>query len=222
MEEVTRREGRTVCFVSHNLAAVHRLCDRSLLLREGRLVASGTPEAVADEYRTGDHRGARPRSWIPLRNVVRRGSGRCEVREIWYSGTHEETAFLPFTDGGLEVRLSIAAERAMATRSVAVAIYDSYGTKLVNADTVRLGAARTLEAGTNVLRFTLDSLHLNPGRYILGVRVTDEAGKEVDFIESALPIEVADPPGPVRPRPDWDGSVSCDFDVAWGREPDRR
>ena len=37
MEEVSGR-GRTVLFVSHNMASVKRLCDSTLLLDEGRLV----------------------------------------------------------------------------------------------------------------------------------------------------------------------------------------
>jgi len=46
MQDVTH-EGRTVIFVSHNLAAVRSLCPRSLVLEEGHLVFDGdTPSAV--------------------------------------------------------------------------------------------------------------------------------------------------------------------------------
>jgi lipopolysaccharide transport system ATP-binding protein len=47
MQDVTR-QGRTVVFVSHNLAAVRSLCSRALLLAKGRLLFDGgTDEAVA-------------------------------------------------------------------------------------------------------------------------------------------------------------------------------
>jgi len=42
--------GRTVLFVSHNLAAVKSLCTRAILLSKGRLVDSGTPEEIIDTY----------------------------------------------------------------------------------------------------------------------------------------------------------------------------
>jgi ABC-type polysaccharide/polyol phosphate transport system ATPase subunit len=45
-----RRNGRTVVFISHDLAAVYRLCDRALLLNHGRVVAEGPPRKVIDEY----------------------------------------------------------------------------------------------------------------------------------------------------------------------------
>jgi lipopolysaccharide transport system ATP-binding protein len=40
MENVSRKEGRTVIFVSHNLAAVRSLCSRGIFLREGQVVAN--------------------------------------------------------------------------------------------------------------------------------------------------------------------------------------
>ena len=43
-------EGRTVLFVSHNLPAVSRLCDRALLLDAGRIVAQGSVEEVVGVY----------------------------------------------------------------------------------------------------------------------------------------------------------------------------
>jgi homopolymeric O-antigen transport system ATP-binding protein len=42
--------GRTVLFVSHNMAAITRLCSRAILLREGRVVADGRVDTVVGEY----------------------------------------------------------------------------------------------------------------------------------------------------------------------------
>jgi lipopolysaccharide transport system ATP-binding protein len=42
--------GRTVLFVSHNMEAVSRLCDRAILLDEGRIVRDGKSEEVVAEY----------------------------------------------------------------------------------------------------------------------------------------------------------------------------
>jgi lipopolysaccharide transport system ATP-binding protein len=44
------RSGRTVFFVSHNMAAVSELCTRCLLLRSGRLVCDDVPEAAIQHY----------------------------------------------------------------------------------------------------------------------------------------------------------------------------
>jgi lipopolysaccharide transport system ATP-binding protein len=43
-------EGRTVLFVSHNMAAISSLCTRALLIDAGRLEHSGQPQSVIEEY----------------------------------------------------------------------------------------------------------------------------------------------------------------------------
>ena len=46
-----RAEGKTIVFVSHSLDSVKELCQRSMLLHEGRIAAEGDTETVIDEYR---------------------------------------------------------------------------------------------------------------------------------------------------------------------------
>lgn len=43
-------QGRTVLFVSHNLASVKTLCNRALLLSEGRIIKTGEVDEVASQY----------------------------------------------------------------------------------------------------------------------------------------------------------------------------
>src|SRR5260370_22739115 len=50
MQHASTSEGRTVLFVSHNLAAVQALCSRAILLDNGRLVGDGTTDDVVDQY----------------------------------------------------------------------------------------------------------------------------------------------------------------------------
>ncbi len=49
MDEVARG-GRTVLFVSHNMAAVENLCSRGLMIDRGRLVMDGPVSEVIDHY----------------------------------------------------------------------------------------------------------------------------------------------------------------------------
>ena len=46
----SRRSGRTVLFVSHNMAAVESLCDRAMWLEGGRCVGIGAPGEIAARY----------------------------------------------------------------------------------------------------------------------------------------------------------------------------
>ncbi len=49
--ERLRREGRTILLVTHDMRAVERLCDRAMLLHEGRVREIGEPAEIAQRYR---------------------------------------------------------------------------------------------------------------------------------------------------------------------------
>jgi len=50
MDEVSRREGRTVLFVSHNMAAVRSLCETAIMLESGRIAQIGPVEKTIRSY----------------------------------------------------------------------------------------------------------------------------------------------------------------------------
>lgn len=50
MNDVSKGEGRTVLFVSHNLDAVKKLCNKGLLLHHGQLIHDGNIDATLDSY----------------------------------------------------------------------------------------------------------------------------------------------------------------------------
>ncbi len=50
MDYVSRGEGRTILFVSHNMNAIQKLCTRVLLLNEGKIVHQGKTEEIISLY----------------------------------------------------------------------------------------------------------------------------------------------------------------------------
>jgi ABC-type polysaccharide/polyol phosphate transport system ATPase subunit len=89
-----RDEGRTIIFVTHDMSAVHRFCQRAMLLERGEVVGIGEPAHIAEQY-------------LAL-NFASRGEGKVQVadgtasrsdavlREVWFEdefGLNQE--FLP-------------------------------------------------------------------------------------------------------------------------------
>jgi lipopolysaccharide transport system ATP-binding protein len=62
MQEVGQ-QGRTVLFVSHNMQAVTRLCERAILLYEGGIVKDGPAHKVVSAYLTSDLGVTGAREW---------------------------------------------------------------------------------------------------------------------------------------------------------------
>jgi lipopolysaccharide transport system ATP-binding protein len=53
MSEISATRGRTVLFVSHNLGTIGALCNKSVLLRAGRVVSIGPTHRVVEDYLSG-------------------------------------------------------------------------------------------------------------------------------------------------------------------------
>lgn len=62
MEDVGKR-GRTVLFVSHDMAAITRLCNRVILLEEGKIAKDSSPEQVVSHYLTSGYGTMAERRW---------------------------------------------------------------------------------------------------------------------------------------------------------------
>jgi lipopolysaccharide transport system ATP-binding protein len=93
MEDVAR-EGRTVLFVSHNMAAVENLCQRGIVLDEGRIVYIGqTKEAISYYLNSLAQIGS-----TPLRfRTDRRGTGELRVVNIEVRDGKEALRRLPLS-----------------------------------------------------------------------------------------------------------------------------
>lgn len=213
MDDVARA-GRTVLFVSHNMSAVQRLCDRSVMLDGGRMVAEGpTPDVVARYLAVSTHT-ALPADWVDLSSAARTGTGRARFTELWYTSLKERLGFKPYSGGPVEFALKIASDSDRSVGSLAVTIYDQHGTKLVNADTISLGQVVALRQGQTIVRLRLEELHLNPGVYVVGLWLASPGADVFDYIKSAIKIEVVgveQGAGHFGARATDDGAVVCSF-----------
>ncbi len=50
LEDYRRERGATILLASHNMGEVERLCDRVIMLKQGRIVDDGSPAALLDRY----------------------------------------------------------------------------------------------------------------------------------------------------------------------------
>ena len=63
MQDVSRGEGRTVLFVSHNMTSIKSLCKRGVILRNGMLVDDGDVDTVVTHYLRGDSKVDNFKTW---------------------------------------------------------------------------------------------------------------------------------------------------------------
>jgi len=177
--------GGTIVFVSHDAQAVERLCDRAVLLRQGKVAFDGeTREAIA-EYRrllaadaNPDELGAGLREW---------GSGEARIESVELLDRDGE-ARLQFAAGEpVTVRLVLAAEPGIPAPRVSLELRDDGGLVLGSAahDTAELGWVA--DGARRELRLAFDRLPLADGRFHLRVALVDAAqGRLLHSLDDAL------------------------------------
>jgi lipopolysaccharide transport system ATP-binding protein len=214
MQDVSKDEGRTVLFVSHNSDAIQRLCLTCLMMDRGKAIDYGSTAQVMSRYLSGNSFKAVAKQWFDVSEVARNsGNQKARFVAIQYNSLNEALSFNPYPDGPLEFLLEIESDAVRSVGSLAVAIYDQTGSILVNADTLAIGQIVNLDKGRNLVRLKIEAIHLKPGTYIVGLWLADPlSGSPFDYIESAFEIEIVDTGiDDLGIRPQGDGVVTCPF-----------
>ena len=85
-------EGRTVLFVSHNMAAITNLCNRAILLSNGKVVADGQPSDVVQKYISMGEKSVGEVVWPDLDKAPGNKIVRLHSVRILQSGIKESTS----------------------------------------------------------------------------------------------------------------------------------
>lgn len=214
IEDVSRSDGRTVLFVSHNMDAVQRLCSRTILLENGRIVSEGETAGVVSKYLAREKTVSSARAWIDLSSVDREGSGVVRTTRVRYWSDLDQVGARPYPDGPLTVSLTLAATAPCTISSLAIGLYDVQGTKLVNADIAAVGRSLQLHPGEHEITLRIPELHLNPGVYLMGFWLAGPLGAVYDYVAAGLELEVvAYQTGGLQRAPADDGKVTCHLEV---------
>jgi lipopolysaccharide transport system ATP-binding protein len=181
------RSGRTVLFVSHNIAALAALTTRCVLLQGGRVATVGNTRQVIDRYlEVGG--GTQP--------LWRRGEGAggaAVIRQIRALNAAGEPAGRfpadePFT---LEFTCEFA-EPVQAQLAFRLNADRDCATVFTTALDDPTGRDRRFPAGPYTARCTVPAHLVRPGHYHLLAALNNFRGPQFDLVERALSFEVTD------------------------------
>lgn len=211
------REGRTVLFVSHNMSAILRLTEETLLLEKGQLALRAPTTEAVDYYMASSFSKTGERRWdadeipsqaAPFKPISFRvcdNSGRVVDTVRSTDPVHLEVEYLLDAEiTGLRVGFYMMTARGEY-------VFTSFDTD----DPEKFEEFGSRPSGYYVSRCTIPADLLNEGRYILGVNASSFRVKRYFYDEYALTIIVdgSGAPGtqwaevrqgPVRPRLNWE------------------
>jgi len=205
MQDVAH-DGRTVLFVSHNMAAVRGLCASALLLDEGRLAMTGRSEHAVAKYMS-----TRQTESVDLSSVRRSGTG--EIRLVQASSA--KWNYLPDEPKTILYRIQRKSEFTSPVYLSAL-IVDGLGHQVAQFDS-RLYGFLVYPCESFVGALTIRSPWLKPGTYYVNLYICS-AGV-IDCVEAAVRFDVAEVlPYPSTTTPDatQSGLVLSEFE--WSGE----
>jgi lipopolysaccharide transport system ATP-binding protein len=178
--------GRTVLFVSHNLGAIRRLCERALLFEGGRLTADGPPADVISAYMAA----ALPDQTVGYVDIPdeapRLGTAEARLRRVSLTALDGS----PLGSLHLDQRFRVGAEfevlEGIDDVVVELGISSLAGDRVVTVNSIdRERPPVRLDAGRQEISAELDA-SLLPGEFAIDVAIHRTDGNTIDFVQGAL------------------------------------
>ena len=189
-----RSSGRTVLFVSHNLAAVENLCSRGIWIDAGKILMDGAAKDVIASY-MGSFVGERV-SGSDLSGAENRlGSGEIRYARLEYMSPDGTPCAITRSGEGVVLRFHYHAEKTIRDPSFGFRLFTEMGTLITECGHWMHGIhIPKVGPGDGYIDLEIDSLNLVPGQYSLSLWITGQGGKPIydGDVRASLDVEVSD------------------------------
>jgi lipopolysaccharide transport system ATP-binding protein len=183
MNEVSRQEGRTVVFVSHDLGSISKLCSQSILLDHGRLVCFENTDRVIGKYLSMQEKGMGYRTGVAGKsNYIMEMKLTASDGKECYSFTYDQPINLHF-------RLGI--ENWLPGLFLAFAIQNRFN-KRICLDYLEIRKENLSAANEARLTVTIPARFLTPGNFSWDLSIIRPDIETFDSPFGVCPFEVID------------------------------
>jgi ABC-type polysaccharide/polyol phosphate transport system ATPase subunit len=183
MGEASRREGRTVLFVSHNLAAISEMTNRTILLDAGSIVCDGPAADVISRYLS---RGSGQAIYVAPSS--RRSKSPCVSRiEVHTSNQNAVHEF----GKPLEMKFWIRHDKPKSWGCFHVQIYNQYQHPVIHAYAFNPSVKFGTVVGETVLTCRFPAPRLNVGKFHLRTYLSEPPSEEIyEMLDGLCPFEI--------------------------------
>lgn len=212
MQEVSANDGRTVLFVSHNMASVQKLCDRGILLDNGSIALDNKiDEIIAAYVRVNMSPNVKDLSTIKRKQEY--GTS-VYFKEIQILNSNKENSIKLKYGEPFSIKLSLMANENMENLNIGIRFEtnsDTYIVSCLSGDINKFYRVDTKNKNELIVDFP--SLILNPGDYKLtlsirkGKTFIDQVTDAICFTIEEIPFNINQPHngawGLVTYHPEW-------------------
>jgi lipopolysaccharide transport system ATP-binding protein len=209
------REGRTVLFVSHNLAAIEGLCSSAILIDGGVIAQKGTASAVVTRFQESLFSNTISSSWADRDRPDRRGDGSIRIASV---SVEDLNGSVIRCYSRLRVAIGYECDQEISDVTFLVGIYDTRNVGIFLLSTEATEELPRRLPSTGCVVCTTDEIALTPGRCYINVAI-QKGSVMADYVPYAAYFDVEEQPvfstGKVPPR-SW---VMCLIKQKWALAP---
>ncbi len=170
MDEVAH-EGRTVLFVSHNMAAVAQLCKNGALLQDGTLKALGPVDPVIKQYLSNDENS---RSNDAVRKL---SNQRFAVTDAYILNKDGERVTSPVAGEEMEIVIAYRSQETLSNAVAMITIYNHQNIAVAHLNSKSGGRGGKIQAGEGKLVCRIPHLPLPNSTYRVAAALDCEYGQ---------------------------------------------
>jgi len=175
MGDVSKGEGRTILFVSHNMGAVNSLCPKAILLNNGEVDSIGDSSDIVSRYlrKNNPTNGqfsvdASNNDKLVIENVILKGKSGISKQNFDFSED-------------LTVEIHFNADKEIIKPNIAVCITSSLGPLSVASNILDGFNTSGLPIGKSIIRCTFKNIPLIPSGYNINIGVRGQNARDVLF-----------------------------------------
>jgi lipopolysaccharide transport system ATP-binding protein len=184
------KEGRTVLFISHNMAALRALCTRGILLEQGRVTCNGSVEECALRY-ASQYLTGRGTTWERGPDLPT-GPLTIDRANVHVDGRQPDLT--------LELEIGLSSRTRHKPAFIAVDLHSAHGIPVLQA-LPRLDGFITDAAARHVLDVSIDLPGLVPGEYVVTIWVGSHNEATLDKVDEVVSFTVIGSPTEGRSFP---------------------
>jgi lipopolysaccharide transport system ATP-binding protein len=183
------KAGRTILFVSHNMAAVQSLCKTAFQLESGRIVQTGDSRSVVSEYLSGSGKMTSAMIWsdesAPGNEYIRLKSIRAHADDQNVAGVYQ-------SKNDIYIEMIFTANRAHSSLCVGFDLLNAHGETILRSYQTDMvpGECPNVKQGKNIWRCVIPGGLLNGGVFSICPRIGLHNLNWIVHLDSVLQFEV--------------------------------
>jgi homopolymeric O-antigen transport system ATP-binding protein len=184
-----KQNGTTIVFISHDLRAVQKLCDRVILLKKGAIEADGDPTETIATYQSSSQEMAVQAK----RGMGQEPTGEAVVMSLTFYDEQGNECLSFETGKPLKAVLNYRVYRPLTDVSFEVQFYSQENRLCSFFSSETIGELINLEPGDGSVVFDCASVGLAPGLYFIDTGIRNRLapyGIDVDWRRRCLAIRV--------------------------------